>query len=196
MPISAKRMAILREHVRAESVHDMDALIGGMTQDCFSDRRGRAGTVRWAGADSGTLSQALGRLPRLRGASSPHPVRRRIVCRHGERVARHSSRHVPGVAADRETGANARDRRLPGRHHSGTASSRLNSRSWFSYAFRVAEVVNVVVGDLIERLGEHQTIAGQGEGWPILAPVPIGPSPSLVAPSRSANRTPNSCRFP
>src|SRR5580704_11096648 len=37
MPISAKRMAILREHVRAESVHDMDALIGGMTQDCFND---------------------------------------------------------------------------------------------------------------------------------------------------------------
>jgi hypothetical protein len=37
MPISAKRMAILREHVRAESVHDIDALIGGMTPDCFND---------------------------------------------------------------------------------------------------------------------------------------------------------------
>ena len=37
MPISAKRMAILREHVRAESVHDMDELIVGMTADCFND---------------------------------------------------------------------------------------------------------------------------------------------------------------
>ena len=37
MPISAKRMAILREHVRAESEHDIDALIGGMTPDCFND---------------------------------------------------------------------------------------------------------------------------------------------------------------
>lgn len=37
MPISAKRMAILRAHVRAESVHDIDALIGGMTPDCFND---------------------------------------------------------------------------------------------------------------------------------------------------------------
>jgi hypothetical protein len=30
-------MAILREHVRAESEHDIDALIGGMTPDCFND---------------------------------------------------------------------------------------------------------------------------------------------------------------
>jgi len=37
LPISAKRMAILREHVRAESEHDIDALIGGMTPDCFND---------------------------------------------------------------------------------------------------------------------------------------------------------------
>ena len=37
MHISAKHMAILREHIRAESVHDMDALIGGMTSDCFND---------------------------------------------------------------------------------------------------------------------------------------------------------------
>jgi steroid delta-isomerase-like uncharacterized protein len=37
LPISAKRMAILREHVRAESEHDIDALIGGMTLDCFND---------------------------------------------------------------------------------------------------------------------------------------------------------------
>ena len=37
MHISAKRMAILHEHIHAESVHDMDALIGGMTSDCFND---------------------------------------------------------------------------------------------------------------------------------------------------------------
>ena len=37
MQISAKRMEVLREHIRAESGHDMDALIGGMTSDCFND---------------------------------------------------------------------------------------------------------------------------------------------------------------
>jgi len=37
MLISDKRMAILLEHIRAESAHDMDALIGGMTSDCFND---------------------------------------------------------------------------------------------------------------------------------------------------------------
>ena len=31
MTISAKRIASLREHIRAESEHDMDALLGGMT---------------------------------------------------------------------------------------------------------------------------------------------------------------------
>jgi hypothetical protein len=42
MPISAERVAILREHVHAESVHDIDALIGGMTPDCFNDIVGAA----------------------------------------------------------------------------------------------------------------------------------------------------------
>jgi steroid delta-isomerase-like uncharacterized protein len=37
MLVSAKRMAVLREHIRAESEHDMDALLGGMTPDCFND---------------------------------------------------------------------------------------------------------------------------------------------------------------
>jgi len=37
MKISAKWMAVLREHVRAESEHDIEALIGGMTSDCFND---------------------------------------------------------------------------------------------------------------------------------------------------------------
>ena len=40
MQICAKRMAALREHVRAESEHDMDTLIAGMTQDCFNDVAG------------------------------------------------------------------------------------------------------------------------------------------------------------
>jgi hypothetical protein len=40
MKISAKRMAVLREHIRAESEHDMDALLAGMTSDCFNDVAG------------------------------------------------------------------------------------------------------------------------------------------------------------
>jgi steroid delta-isomerase-like uncharacterized protein len=40
MKISAKRMAILREHVRAESEHDMETLLAGMTSDCFNDVAG------------------------------------------------------------------------------------------------------------------------------------------------------------
>jgi len=37
MKISAKRMAVLREHIRSESKHDMEALLAGMTSDCFND---------------------------------------------------------------------------------------------------------------------------------------------------------------
>jgi hypothetical protein len=38
MAISAGRMAALREHIHAESAHDIvDALIGGMAPDCFND---------------------------------------------------------------------------------------------------------------------------------------------------------------
>ena len=37
MKASAKRMAVLREHVRAESEHNMAALLEGMTSDCFND---------------------------------------------------------------------------------------------------------------------------------------------------------------
>jgi hypothetical protein len=36
----AKRVAALREHIRAESEQDMDTLIAGMTQDCFNDVAG------------------------------------------------------------------------------------------------------------------------------------------------------------
>jgi steroid delta-isomerase-like uncharacterized protein len=42
MAISATRMAVLRGHVRAESEHDIDALIAGMTSDCFNDVVGAA----------------------------------------------------------------------------------------------------------------------------------------------------------
>ena len=37
MRIPESRLKILREHVRAESEHDMDALLDGMTADCFND---------------------------------------------------------------------------------------------------------------------------------------------------------------
>ena len=37
MKVSAKRMAVLREHVQAESEHNMEALLSGMTPDCFND---------------------------------------------------------------------------------------------------------------------------------------------------------------
>ena len=40
MKISAKWMAVLREHVRAESEHVMETLLGGMTSDCFNDVAG------------------------------------------------------------------------------------------------------------------------------------------------------------
>ena len=33
MKISEKRMTVLREHIRAESEHDMEALLAGMTND-------------------------------------------------------------------------------------------------------------------------------------------------------------------
>lgn len=37
MKVSEKRMAVLRDHIRAESGHDMQALLAGMTSDCFND---------------------------------------------------------------------------------------------------------------------------------------------------------------
>jgi steroid delta-isomerase-like uncharacterized protein len=40
MKISAKRMAVLREHIRAESEYDMKTLLAGMTSDCFNDVAG------------------------------------------------------------------------------------------------------------------------------------------------------------
>ena len=37
MRIPKKRLAVLREHINAESSHDMKALLEGMTSDCFND---------------------------------------------------------------------------------------------------------------------------------------------------------------
>ena len=75
MKISEERMAVLREHIRAESEHDMEALLAGMTSDCFNDVVGVPKPFRWAGADRRALSQALGRISGFHGAGPPHPVR-------------------------------------------------------------------------------------------------------------------------
>ena len=37
MRIPKKRLAVLREHIDAESSHNMKALLDGMTSDCFND---------------------------------------------------------------------------------------------------------------------------------------------------------------
>lgn len=37
MGISKERLAVLREHIEAESTHNMEALLKGMTSDCFND---------------------------------------------------------------------------------------------------------------------------------------------------------------
>jgi len=37
MRIPKRRLAVLREHINAESSHDMKALLEGMTSDCFND---------------------------------------------------------------------------------------------------------------------------------------------------------------
>lgn len=37
MRIPKKRLAVLREHVKAESTHNMEELLRGMTRDCFND---------------------------------------------------------------------------------------------------------------------------------------------------------------
>jgi steroid delta-isomerase-like uncharacterized protein len=37
MRIPKRRLAVLREHIKAESSHDMKELLDGMTADCFND---------------------------------------------------------------------------------------------------------------------------------------------------------------
>ena len=112
MLVSAKRMAVLREHIRAESEHDMDALLGGMTPDCFNDVVGvpkpfvgpeqTAERYRkhWEGFPDFTV-----RVRRVLCADE-------FVCRHRERVARHASRHIPGMATNWEACEDTSSRRL------------------------------------------------------------------------------------
>lgn len=37
MSLRSERLAEIREHIKAESSHDMQALLAGMTSDCFND---------------------------------------------------------------------------------------------------------------------------------------------------------------
>jgi steroid delta-isomerase-like uncharacterized protein len=37
MSLRSQRLAEIREHIKAESTHDMKALLAGMTSDCFND---------------------------------------------------------------------------------------------------------------------------------------------------------------
>jgi steroid delta-isomerase-like uncharacterized protein len=37
MTLRSQRLAEIREHIKAESSHDMKALLAGMTSDCFND---------------------------------------------------------------------------------------------------------------------------------------------------------------
>src|ERR1700726_5311673 len=106
MKISAKRMAALREHIRAESEHDMDALLAGMTSDCFNDVAGIPNP--FVGP-----AQTAERYRKHWEGFPDFAVRvRRILCADESCVVTENVWHVPGVAADRETGANARDRGL------------------------------------------------------------------------------------
>jgi len=75
MQISAKRMTALREHIRAESEHDMDTLIAGLTQDCFNDVAGVDKPFCRSRADRGALPQALGRFSGFHGSRAPDPMR-------------------------------------------------------------------------------------------------------------------------
>ena len=40
MSLRSQRLAEIREHIKAESTHDMEALLDGMTKDCFNDVSG------------------------------------------------------------------------------------------------------------------------------------------------------------
>jgi hypothetical protein len=42
MSLRSERLAEIREHIKAESSHDMQALLAGMTSDCFNGCRAKA----------------------------------------------------------------------------------------------------------------------------------------------------------
>jgi hypothetical protein len=102
MLVSAKRMAVLREHIRAESEHDMDALLGGMTPDCFNDVVGVA--KPFVGPE-----QTAERYRKHWEGFPDFTVRvRRVLCADDWCVVtenewtRHASRHIPGMATNWE----------------------------------------------------------------------------------------------
>ena len=113
MKVSEKRMAVLRDHIRAESEHDMQALLAGMTSDCFNDVVGVA--EPFVGPE-----QTAERYRNHWKGFPDFTVRvRRILCsdefswcRYGKRMARYPSWHLPGLASDRKAGSHAGDCRL------------------------------------------------------------------------------------
>ena len=112
MKISAKRMAVLREHIRAESEHDMEALIAGMTSDCFNDVVGVP--KPFVGPQ-----QTAERYRKHWEGFPDFTVRvRRVLCA-GENCLvtenewrGNSSRDLSGLARNRKAGAHASNRRL------------------------------------------------------------------------------------
>jgi hypothetical protein len=110
MKIPAKRMAVLREHIRAESEHDMDALIAGMTFDCFNDVVGVP--KPFVGPE-----QTAERYRKHWEGFPDFTVRvRRVLCADENCVVTENewrgTHLLSGLARNRKAGARARDRRL------------------------------------------------------------------------------------
>jgi len=105
MKISAKRMAVLNDHIRAESAHDMDALLAGMTTDCFNDVVGVP--KPFVGPE-----QTAERYRKHWEGFPDFTVRvRRVLCAD-ENCVGDSSRDLSRLACDRKAGADARNRDL------------------------------------------------------------------------------------
>jgi hypothetical protein len=111
MLVSEKRMAVLREHIRAESEHDMDALLGGMTPDCFNDVVGVP--KPFVGPE-----QTAERYRKHWEGFPDFTVRvRRVLCADGSCVVtenewRGTHRHIPGMATNWEACEDTSSRRL------------------------------------------------------------------------------------
>ena len=93
MKISAKRMAVLREHIRAETEHDMDALLAGMTSDCFNDVAGVPKPFVGPEQTAERYRKHWEGFPDF-SAGTPRVMCGRILRSHRERVARDPSRNV------------------------------------------------------------------------------------------------------
>ena len=111
MKVSEKRMAVLRDHIRAESGHDMQALLAGMTSDCFNDVVGVA--KPFVGPE-----QTAERYRKHWEGFPDFTVRvRRILCSDESVSLRKTNGavpiwHLPGLACDRKAGSHACDCRL------------------------------------------------------------------------------------